>query len=184
MLSGFNTNFRHRGVLFHVQSEDSGVKKPRVVTHLFRGGDIMASVTGDYADKLSSPNLEAEVRALMEHQHKAMLRALSRGNHDRVILERLGADIFSQQRGGDTDVTIPPPEVAEAVEVQVAVEVEEVLPEVIAVAETSEEGAGPESAREHIARVFGDRVVSQKPLDEVVLEFLVDNARKRKRNTK
>lgn len=186
MLSGFNTNFRHRGVLFHVQSEDSGVKKPRVVTHLFRGGDIMASVTGDYADKLSSPNLEAEVRALMEHQHKAMLRALSRGNHDRVILERLGADIFSQQRGGDTDVTIPPPEVAEAVEVQVAVqvEVEEVLPEVIAVAETSEEGAGPESAKEHIARVFGDRVVSQKPLDEVVLEFLVDNARKRKRNTK
>ena len=41
--------------------------------------------------------------------------------------------------------------------------------------------AGPESSKERIARAFGDGVVSQKPLDEVVLDFLVANARKRKR---
>jgi hypothetical protein len=32
-----------------------------------------------------------------------------------------------------------------------------------------------------LSRVFGDRVVSEKPLDEVVLDYLVENARKRKR---
>ena len=40
------------------------------------------------------------------------------------------------------------------------------------------------SAKEQLTRAFGDGVVSQKPLDEVVLDFLVDNARKRKRQSK
>ncbi len=178
MLSGFNTNFRHRGVLFHVQSEDSGVKSPRVVTHLFRGGDILASQTGNYADRLDSPNLEAEVRTMMEHQHKAMLKGLSRGDHDEVIRERLGSDIFSEARGSDTDVTIPPPEIADAIEV------DEIAAEALPEAGVPGSGAGPESAKERIARAFGDGVVTQKPLDEVVLDFLVDNARKRKRSSK
>jgi len=34
MLSGFNTNFRYRGVLFHVQTEDSGRGNPHVITLL------------------------------------------------------------------------------------------------------------------------------------------------------
>jgi hypothetical protein len=33
-------------------------------------------------------------------------------------------------------------------------------------------------------RTFGDSPVSQKPLDEVVLEHLVENARKRKRKNR
>ena len=41
-----------------------------------------------------------------------------------------------------------------------------------------------ESAKERIQRAFGEGVVSQKPLDEVVLEYLVESARKRKRSSK
>ena len=178
MLSGFNTNFRHRGVLFHVQSEDSGVNSPRVVTHLFRGGDILASQTVLYDDKLQSSNLEAEVRSLMENQHKSMLRALSKGDHDEAIVGRLGKDIFVDERGGDTDVTIPPPEIADAVRA------DQLSPEAAPTSKAPASGPGPESAKERIARAFGDGVVTQKPLDEVVLEFLVDNARKRKRSSK
>ncbi|MCP4037499.1 MAG: hypothetical protein GY733_11225 [bacterium] len=93
-------------------------------------------------------------------------------------MERLGADIFSEEKGGDTDVTIPPPETLEAVRADdIAADA---APEVGAPAA----GAGPESAKDRIARAFGDGVVTQKPLDEVVLEFLVDNARKRKRSSK
>ncbi len=44
MITGLNTNFRHRGVLFHVQSEASGIKTPHILTHLFKGGDILASM--------------------------------------------------------------------------------------------------------------------------------------------
>ena len=111
MLSGFNTNFRYRGVLFHVQTEDSGRDNPRVFTHLFKGGDILATMKGDYSDKLDSPNLEAEVRSLMESQHKAMLKALSRGEHDALIKERMGPSVFSDGSNTDTDATLPPSEV-------------------------------------------------------------------------
>jgi hypothetical protein len=42
----------------------------------------------------------------------------------------------------------------------------------------------PESPKERLAKAFGEGVVSQKPLDEVVLDYLVENARKRKRSAK
>ena len=35
-----------------------------------------------------------------------------------------------------------------------------------------------------LSKVFGDRAVSEKPLDEVVLDYLVENARKRKRSNR
>jgi hypothetical protein len=40
--------------------------------------------------------------------------------------------------------------------------------------------AEPVSAEEDAARPFGDSVVSAKPLDEVILDYLVENARKRR----
>jgi hypothetical protein len=170
MVSGFNTNVRHRGVLFHVQTEASGVGNPHILSHLFRGGDILASMKGDYSDKLDSKNRDSEVRAMMENQHKSMLRALNRGAHDEAIVARLGADVFSGEKGPDTDVTIPPPEPVESTP---------------AVEETPEAApAQPVSAKERLTRAFGDGVVSQKPLDEVVLDFLVDNARNRKNKQK
>lgn len=160
MLSGYNTNYRHRGVLFHVQTEDSGRANPHVITHLFHGGNIIASEKQKYSDKLGSENLDEVVKSLMEGQHKAMLKRLSRGEHDAAISQRLGPDIF--QDAGDTAGTLPPEQPAR--------------PEVLQKPD--------ETPKERIARAFGDSVVSQKPLDEVVLDYLVENARKRKRQSK
>nr|MCS5619979.1 hypothetical protein [Myxococcota bacterium] len=69
-------------------------------------------------------------------------------------------------------------EVAEAT--PVTVESPEGVPTVMAMPE----GTESVSAKEQPSRAFGDSVVSQKPLDEVVLEFLVDHARKHKRPSK
>ena len=94
MLSGFNTNFRYRGILFHVQTEDSGRENPHVITHLFHGGNIIASIKQEYSALLVEEDIESAVKKLMEGQHKAILKQLSRGEHDRAIAERLGPDIF------------------------------------------------------------------------------------------
>jgi hypothetical protein len=178
MVSGFNTNIRHRGVLFHVQSENSGVNNPHILTHLFKGGDILASMKGEYAHMLGSENLDREVRSMMENQHKNMLRGLTRGDHDEAIISRLGPDAFDEEKGPDSDVTIPPPEISEAVPVANA------TPKAAPTSQAPARRAEPVSAKEQLTRAFGDGVVSQKPLDEVVLDFLVDNARKRKRPSK
>jgi hypothetical protein len=95
MLSGFNTNVRHRGVLFHVQTEDSGRNHPHVITHLYHGGTILASEKSGYQELLEQGELQAKVRALMEGQHAAMLKRLRAGELDEILAERLGPEVFA-----------------------------------------------------------------------------------------
>jgi hypothetical protein len=171
MLSGFNTNYRYRGVLFHVQTEDSGVANPHVITHLFHGGNILASEKFDYTKKLDSDDLEGVVRKLMESQHKAMLKSLKRGGFDAVILERIGPSALDgNPDASDTMSALPPEDPA-------------VEPPDASQGPQSSTPQEPQSStpQERLDRAFGEAVVGQKPLDEVVLEYLVSNARKRKR---
>jgi hypothetical protein len=180
MLSGFNNNFRYRGVLFHVQTEDSGVANPHVITHLFHGGNILASEKLDYSDKLGAADLESVVRELMETQHKAMLKRLQRGLHDSVILERLGADAFSRSTSSETSDTDAAALGPDASDTDTAASLNP--PARPAARARSAEPQKPATG-DRVRRAFGEGVVSQKPLDEVVLEYLVENARKRKRKS-
>ncbi|MBL8600771.1 MAG: hypothetical protein JNK72_02505 [Myxococcales bacterium] len=85
-LLGYNTNVRYRGRVFHVQTEDSGVTKPHVITHLFAdGGRIIKSQKTAYAELLEHPDLQGQVKKLMQDQHKAMLLSLRSGEHDAMI---------------------------------------------------------------------------------------------------
>lgn len=68
--------------MFHIQTEDSGIKNPHIITHLFVGGNILSTKKTSYADILNSDHLEEVVREIMEEQHKAMLRELKRGVYD------------------------------------------------------------------------------------------------------
>jgi hypothetical protein len=158
MLSGFNTNVRHKGVLFHVQSEDSGRARPHIITHLYHGGTILASEKSSYADHLDDSNLGDLVRNLMEAQHKAVLERLRSRAFDDLIRERLGESVFGES--DDSKGTTAPTTMTST--------------ETHASAEEGEP-AGPSG------RSFGEGIVSEKPLDEVILNYLVENARKRKR---
>lgn len=72
-LVGYNTNVRHKGKLYHIQTEDSGVNHPHVITHLFAdGGRIIASRKTGYAEHLGAKDLQGVVKKLMQDQHKAM----------------------------------------------------------------------------------------------------------------
>lgn len=72
-LVGYNTNVRHRGKLYHIQTEDSGVSHPHVITHLFAdGGRIIASRKTSYAQYVGSEDLPNIVRKLMQQQHKGI----------------------------------------------------------------------------------------------------------------
>ncbi|SRR6266568_2451758 len=82
MVTGFNHNVKHRGKPFHVQTEDSGVSNPQITTHLFVGGNIIASKKTSYADRVGDPKLSQVVRELMEEQHKEVLRNLVNGRYD------------------------------------------------------------------------------------------------------
>jgi len=85
MVVGFNHNFRYKGEVYHIQTEDSGVRSPNIVTLLYHGGTILASKKTSYADIAKVDNLDQVVEELMKEQHKEMLRRLKAGEFDAVI---------------------------------------------------------------------------------------------------
>lgn len=82
MVVGFNHNVMYRGEVFHVQTEDSGIANPHIITLIYREGTIIASRKTSYADIIKVDNLERVVEELMKEQHKEMLRRLKNGEFD------------------------------------------------------------------------------------------------------
>ncbi|GFE56453.1 hypothetical protein [Geobacter sp. AOG1] len=82
MVVGFNHNVMYKGDVFHIQTEDSGVNNPHIITLLYRGGTIISSKKTSYADILKVNNLDQVVEELMKEQHKDMLRRLKAGEFD------------------------------------------------------------------------------------------------------
>ena len=84
MVLGFNHNIKHKGKVYHIQTEDSGVETPHMITLLYVGGTIISRDKTSYADIVKIDNLETVVRELMEEQHKGMMRKLVSGLFDKA----------------------------------------------------------------------------------------------------
>jgi hypothetical protein len=98
---GYNDNLKYRGRVYHIQTEDSGIDKPQIVTHLFAdGGRVLKSYKRSYLDAIERPDIDAYVRALMKAQQMEMASALREGKLDGVIDGR--------EAGGVEVLTHPP----------------------------------------------------------------------------
>jgi hypothetical protein len=77
--------------VFHIQTEDSGVKSPRIVTHLFAdGGRIIKTTRTSYQELLGRADLTQVVRQMMKDQHKSMFTALRSGVLDELLESSCG----------------------------------------------------------------------------------------------
>lgn len=80
---GYNSNICYLGRLFHIQTEDSGVSKGHIYTHLYCGGVILASEKVDYDhqdhDQDHDTQASEHILELMKRSHRAMLRRLCHG---------------------------------------------------------------------------------------------------------
>lgn len=81
MLVGYNTNISYKGTVYHVQTEDSGLKNPMIITLLYVKGTILSSKKSSYAHLADKPDYKESVRELMKEQHKAMIKELIAGKH-------------------------------------------------------------------------------------------------------
>ena len=83
---GFNNNIKFRDRVFHVQTEDSGLDQPHIITHLFAdGGRVIKSHKRSYGSEVARPDVGDYVRQLMKAQHLEMVLALREGRFDEVI---------------------------------------------------------------------------------------------------
>lgn len=86
-LLGYNHNVRYGGRILHVQTEDSGPANPHLFTHLFFEGSILATKRSQY----DADEAEDFVRAMMQKQHKEILKDLKQGLFDDRMLEFFAA---------------------------------------------------------------------------------------------
>jgi hypothetical protein len=122
---GFNNNVRHKGKHYHVQTEDSGLGNPHVITHVFAdGGRIIKSHKRGYANVAQSDDVVLHVRALMKGQHMEMVQMLRDGRFDSIIdgkrvggmevLEEAPVAVVAQVGGAKPEPAAPPPPVVAA----------------------------------------------------------------------
>lgn len=79
MISGYNTDVEHNGVVYHIQTEDKGLSSQLIVSLVYDRGTILASKRTPYND-LNADSLDEE--ALIERlsrQHKLICAAVRAG---------------------------------------------------------------------------------------------------------
>ena len=113
MVLGFNHNIMYKGEVFHVQTEDSGVANPHLITLLYKGGVILCSKKTSYADILKMDNLEVVVEELMKEQHKEMMRRLKAGEFDDRALSIPASPVDAQEIQAPASVAPPSSDSAE-----------------------------------------------------------------------
>jgi hypothetical protein len=88
MLMGMNLDVPYKGKVFHVQTEDSGGENPVIITHIFLAGGIVATQRHRYDDIVSAEPtaFKERARAMMNAQHRSMVKALQSGDLDRELL--------------------------------------------------------------------------------------------------
>ncbi len=102
---GYNHNIPHRGRLYHVQTEDSGVKKAHIYTHAFYDGTIIASNKVEYDPEIQVADFAQHIIGLMQESHKGMIRQLRRGVFDEKIVKYIGE--HPEAPKGKTKVAVP-----------------------------------------------------------------------------
>lgn len=79
MITGFNTDVEHGSVVYHVQTEDKGLKSPLILSLVYVGGTILASKRTSYADLIASGFDEKLLAERLQRQHKLICAAIHAG---------------------------------------------------------------------------------------------------------
>jgi hypothetical protein len=101
MITGFNTDVRHEGQLYHVQTEDRGKQNPILESLVYIGGTIVAKKLTSYSDHLDKGAGEDTIGALLKRQHQVVIAAIKAGRIEDLIRhtrKQQGAEISRKKR--------------------------------------------------------------------------------------
>jgi hypothetical protein len=82
VITGYNTDVKHKNRVFHIQTEDKGEANPYVESLVYVGGEILATKRTSYAEVVKDGRDDHAVQDLMEQQHRTMIAAIQRGRFD------------------------------------------------------------------------------------------------------
>lgn len=106
MITGFNTDIEHNGVVYHVQTEDKGLASPLILSLVYAGGAILASKRTPYEDLISSGFSEGVLAQRLQRQHRLICAAVSAGRLDDLKRLNVRSDDAPKQPASRADDTL------------------------------------------------------------------------------
>ena len=79
MITGYNTDVEHDGVVYHVQTEDKGLDTPLILSLVYSGGAILASKRSRYEDLIASGFSDEALSERLKRQHLLICAAIHAG---------------------------------------------------------------------------------------------------------
>ena len=79
MITGFNTDIEHDGVIYHVQTEDKGLDTPIILSLVYVGGAILASKRAPYEDLIAQGFSDEVLAERLKRQHRLICAAINSG---------------------------------------------------------------------------------------------------------
>jgi hypothetical protein len=79
VITGFNTDIEHDGVVYHVQTEDKGLDTPIILSLVYVGGAILASKRAPYQDLIAEGFSDEVLAERLKRQHRLICAAINSG---------------------------------------------------------------------------------------------------------
>jgi len=79
VITGFNTDIEHDGVIYHVQTEDKGLDSPIILSLVYAGGTILASKRAPYEDLIAEGFSDEALAERLKRQHRLICAAIHSG---------------------------------------------------------------------------------------------------------
>ncbi len=177
MITGFNTDVKHKNRVFHIQTEDKGEANPYVESLVYVGGEILATKRTSYGEVVKAGRDDHVVQDLMEQQHRTMIAAIQRGRFDGPngsVQVPEGMSSISEPAPPAPGAPAPPARPAAALQAPPAP-----APAKAAKVERVEKGAKPAKSEKGDATVppgtKSPLAESDRSLDQMVLEYLASD---------
>ena len=114
MITGFNTDIEHDGVIYHVQTEDKGLDSPIILSLVYAGGTILASKRSPYEDLIAEGFSDEVLAERLKRQHRLICAAIHSGRIDdlkkmsgrrKATTEQEVAEAAATEEAVDTEIT-------------------------------------------------------------------------------
>lgn len=109
MITGYNTDVEHDGVIYHVQTEDKGLESPLILSLVYSGGAILASKRSHYDDLIAAGFNDEALAERLKRQHRLICAAIHAGRiEDLKRMSQTGPLSVSQVPGASARVEAGP----------------------------------------------------------------------------
>jgi len=85
-MSGLNTKIKHKGILLHIQTQDTGMKAQYVESLIYAMGKLLTSRKTPYTPFLNTPDLEEKIDQIIKGQHEKILQEIAEGKFDHCLI--------------------------------------------------------------------------------------------------